>query len=493
MSHAPAPSGASKTDASSGPGAEDDATLGLAQATALVIGGVIGTGIFLLPATLAKYGTISILAFGLVSVGALLIAMIFGKLGARIPASGGPYAYARDAFGEFAGFLTAWSFWLTAWIGNAGIAVAWVGYVNYFLHWDSTLGKIVIALVGLTVPAMVNLSGVKNMGAFQLVTTVLKFVPLLFVAIVGLFFIESVNFGPFNAEGGSFIDALQTSAALVVFAYSGIEAVAIAAEKVRNPEKNVALASVYGTLACAAVYMLSTIAIMGTVPNAELQNSTAPFSDALNNMFGGSAWGGVMAAMAIISGVGALNGWTMLVAEMPYAAARDGMFPAAFQKMRNGVPYVGIMVGTALTVIVMAINYLWSEDAFETILLMATVTTVIPYMFSAAAQLFWLVTRERTVDRADLAKNMTIAIVGFAFTLWMVYGSGADAVLKSLIMLLLGIPVYIWVKASRNEYGPNEVMHDASGKAVGTIDSTTGMDAGKHPGEWPPPDGAART
>ncbi|MDI2132974.1 amino acid permease, partial [Yinghuangia seranimata] len=201
-------------------------------------------------------------------------------------------------------------------------------------------------------------------------------------------------------------------------------------------------------------YMLSTVAIMGNVPHDQLVDSTAPFSDALNNMFGGSAWGGVMAAMAIISGIGALNGWTMLVAEMPFAAARDGMFPKAFTKTRNGVPYVGIIVGTVLTIIVMAMNYLWSEDAFEDILLLATVTTVIPYMFSAAAQLFWLVTREKPVSRGSLARDLTVAIVGFAFTLWMVYGSGADAVLKSLILLLVGIPVYIWVKASRGEYGP---------------------------------------
>lgn len=464
MSHSAAPSGASPQAGPPG-GAEGrgepSGALGLPQATALVIGGVIGTGIFLLPATLAQYGTVSILAFGLVSIGALALAVVFGRLGRRIPASGGPYAYAREAFGEFPGFLNAWSFWITAWAGNAGIAVAWVGYVNYFLHWDSTLGKIVIALVGLWVPALVNLSGVKNMGAFQLVTTVLKFIPLLFVAIVGLFFIESVNFGPFNASGDDFMGALQTSAALVVFAYSGIEAVSIAAEKVQDPERNIGRASVYGTLACTGVYMLSTVAIFGTVPHDQLIGSEAPFSDALNNMFGGGGWGGVMAAMAIISGIGALNGWTMLCAEMPYAAARDGMFPVQFGRMsRRQVPAFGILVATVLTSVIAAVNYLWSEDAFETILLLATVTTVIPYLFSASAQLFWLVTKERAVSRRALAKDITIAIVGMAFSLWMVYGAGEDAVLKGLIMLLLGIPVYIWVKAARGEYGAREVTHE---------------------------------
>ncbi|MYW01208.1 amino acid permease [Streptomyces sp. SID3343] len=456
MSHAAAPqTPAPPQDPASASADHPEGTLGLSQATALVVGGVVGTGIFLLPATLAKYGTISILAFALVTVGALAIAVIFGKLGARIPAAGGPYAYAREAFGEFPGFLNAWSFWITAWAGNAGIAVAWVGYVNYFLHWDSTPGRIAIALVGLWVPALINLSGVKNMGAFQLVTTILKFVPLMFVAIVGLFFIEKANFGPFNASGDSFLGALQVSAALVVFAYSGIEGAAVASEKVKDPERNVGRASIYGTLACAAVYMLSTIAVMGNVAHGELVDSSAPFSDALNNMFGGGVWGGIMAAMAIVSGIGALNGWTMLCAEMPYAAAKDGMFPKPFATVsKAGVPGFGILVATILTSVVVAVNYVWSEDAFETILLLATVTTVVPYMFSASAQLFWLVTRERPVSRAALAKDVTIAIVGFLFTLWMVYGAGSDAVLKSLIMLLLGIPVYIWVKASRGEYGP---------------------------------------
>ncbi|WP_406281328.1 amino acid permease [Embleya sp. NBC_00896] len=449
-------------------GDEPAGRLGLPQATALVAGGVVGTGIFVLPATLAKYGTISVLALGLVTIGALAIAAIFGRLGARVPAAGGPYAHARDTFGEFPGFLSAWSFWITAWVGNAGIAVAWVGYVNYFLHWDSEVGKIAIALVGLWIPAAINLSGVGNMGRFQVVTTVLKFVPLMFVAVVGLFFVEGGNFGEFNPSGKSFLGALQVSAALVVFAYSGIEAASVAAEKVEDPERNIGRASLYGTLACAALYMLSTIAVMGNVPHGELVDSSAPFSDALNNMFGG-VWGGIMAAMAIVSGIGALNGWIMLCAEMPYAAAGDGMFPSRFAATsRSGVPAFGILVATILTSVVVAVNHLWSEDAFETILLLATVTTVIPYLFSASAQLSRLVTRERPVSRGALAKDLTIAVVGVVFALWMVYGAGAGAVLESLIMLLLGIPVYIRLKAVRGEFGPGG--KEAGGKEAGHVE-----------------------
>ncbi|MBG0816618.1 amino acid permease [Planomonospora sp. ID82291] len=443
--------------------AEGGARLGLSQATALVVGNIVGTGIFLLPASLAAFGTVSILAFGIVTLGALALAVVFGRLGRRIPASGGPYAYAREGFGEFPGFLNAWSFWITAWAGNAGIAFAWVGYVVYFadaafgLDWSSVPAQVVIGLTGLWIPALINLAGVTKMGLFQLVTTILKFAPLIFVAIVGLFFIQADNFGPFNATDGSWIGAISVSAALVLFAYSGVESVSIVAEKVKDPERNIGRASIYGTLACAVLYMLGTVAVFGTVPHEKLVESTAPFADAINAMFGGSAWGVVMAAFAIISGIGALNGWTLLVAEMPMAAARDGLFPKMFTRMRNGnVPWVGIIVGTALTSITFVLAFA-AENAFNTILLLAAFTTVVPYLFSAAAQLFWLATGERqAAARKGLAWNMTMAIVALLFSFWMIFGAGNDAVFQGTLMLLAGIPVYIWVKASRGEYGPRE-------------------------------------
>lgn len=429
--------------------------LSLSGAIALIVGNVIGTGIFLLPATLAQYGTISIVAFLVVTLGAVCLAMVFGRLGRRMPTAGGPYAYARQAFGEFAGFLSAWSFWITAWAGNAGIAVAWVGYVNYFLHWESTLGKLVIALVGIWVPALVNLTGVRNMGLFQMVTTVLKFVPLLFVGIIGLFFVKGANFGPFIAGGTNPVAAISLAGAVLLFIYSGIESVAIAAEKIVDPVRNVGRASVFGTLACAVVYLLGTVAVMGNVPQATLENSEAPFADAINNMFGGSIWGAVMAVIAIISGIGALNGWTMLVAEMPMASARDNLFPAFFTRTnRNGTLWAGIVVGSVLTSVVTAAAYFGAENVFESILLLATFTTVVPYMFSAGAQLFWLVTRQRAIDRTGLGRDVTVSVVALLFCFWMVYGSGETAVFLGTIMLLVGIPVFVWAKASRGRYGP---------------------------------------
>lgn len=161
----------------------EPAGLGLPQSTALVMGSIIGVGIFSLPYAIASYGPISLVAMGLATIGAVALALMFAVLSRRVTAAGGPYAYSRAAFGNGFGFSQAWLYWITAWAGNAAIAVGWVFYVQQFLNkGGSTIGSIAIALVGLWIPAIINLTGVRNMGVFQLWSTVLKFIPLALMA-----------------------------------------------------------------------------------------------------------------------------------------------------------------------------------------------------------------------------------------------------------------------------------------------------------------------
>ncbi|MGW4075327.1 APC family permease [Streptomyces asiaticus] len=433
------------------------APLGLPAASALVIGSIIGTGVFALPSALAPYGPISLVAFIAVTLGALALALTFGALSKRVPASGGPYVYAREAFGEFAGFLNAWSYWITAWAGNAAIVVAWVGYVEVFVNtghdkWISVL----LALVGLWIPAAINLTGVRNMGAFQVITTVLKFVPLIFMATVGLLFIDSHNFGPFNASGQSALGAISAAGAIALFSYLGLEAASVVAGRVREPERNVPRATVYGTLICAVIYILGTLAVFGTVSHGELGGSTAPFTDAANSIFGGSWAGDMVAVAAIISGIGALNGWTMLCAEMPYAAARDGLFPQAFARLRgeSGVPAFGIVASTVLASLITVFSYTRFDDVFTKIVLLSVLTAVIPYLFSAAAQLYWLLVRGRdSLSPRRLARDITVAALALVFSYWSIQGSGYQTVYYGLFVLLLGVPVYVWLKRGQDTFG----------------------------------------
>ena len=428
---------------------------GLTTATALIVGSIIGVGIFNLPTSLAGYGPITLVSMGLTTIGALALAVLFAGLSRRLPADGGPYAYARTGFGNTVGFFNAWSYWITAWAGNAAIAVGWVLYVEVFINkGHNRFYSVLLVLIGLWVPALVNLSGVKNMGSVQVITSVIKFIAVGFMAIVGLFFISSANYTPWNVSGESAIAAIGGGMAIALFSYLGVETAAVAAGKVRDPDRNIPRATIFGTLATAVVYMLSLTAVFGILPTHELANATAPFSDAANVIFGGTWAGKVMAVAVIISGLGALTGWTMICAEMPLAAAKDGLFPEPFKKMSpQGVPPFGIIASTALASIAMIINFLGSGGAtvFTTLVLMTGITAAIPYAFSALAQIKWRLVDHRELQTPRFVRDMIVAVTALVFSiLFIVYSRNTGhsfwvywaPFFMAGAALLLGIPVY---------------------------------------------------
>src|SRR5690349_12751699 len=252
-------------------GADGPHQFGLTAAIALIVGSIIGVGIFNLPTSLAAYGPITLVSMGLTTVGALALALLFASLSRRLPADGGPYAYARVAFGNKLGFANAWSYWITAWAGNAAIAVGWVLYVEEFVNTGHKRGfSILLVLAGLWIPAIINLSGLKNMGAVQVGTTILKFAAVLFMATVGLFFIHTANYTPWNVSGEGAIGAIGGGMAIALFSYLGIETAAVAAGKVKDPDRNIPKSTVLGTVATAVVYMLSLVAVFGILSTTQL-------------------------------------------------------------------------------------------------------------------------------------------------------------------------------------------------------------------------------
>ncbi|MFD3540697.1 amino acid permease [Streptomyces sp. NPDC058662] len=426
---------------------------GLPVATCLVMGNIIGGGIFLLPASVAPFGTISLVAFGVLTLGALALALVFGSLARRHPRTGGPYVYARAAFGDFAGFLAAWSYWITTWVSNAALAVAAVGYLRVLFPavGEHTWSMCLAALAVQWLPALANLAGTRCVGAVQLVSTVLKFAPLLLVAVGGLFFFDPANLGPFRATDQSAVGAVSASAAILLFSYLGVESAAVSAGEVRDPARNVGRATVLGTVGAAAVYLMGTLAVFGLVPHERLVDSQAPFTEAVDAMFGG-AWGGTLVACAaVVSMVGALNGWTLLSAQTPYAAARDGLFPAAFLTRRRGVPVVGVLVTTVLASALTVYNYTaGSEGVFEILVLVTTFTATVPYLLSAAAQVYFLLSgRPERVRRGRLVRDASLAGLAFAFSMWLVAGSGYAAVYQGLLFLFAGVLVHAVMAARR--------------------------------------------
>jgi APA family basic amino acid/polyamine antiporter len=244
-----------------------------------------------------------------------------------------------------------------------------------------------------------------------------------------------------------------------LFSYLGIETASVAAGRVRDPRRNVGRATVLGTIACAIVYILGTLVVFGTVAHGRLVVSTAPFTDSANAIFGGRWGGNAVAIAAIVSGIGALVGWTLIVAEMPQAAARDRLFPARFaRESKAGVPAFGIVTSTLLASALIVVSYTSFEKVFTTIVLLSVLTSVIPYLFSAATQSYWLATRRPRMNLSRLLRDGIVSAVALVFSFWTLAGSGYQAVYYGVFSVLLGIPVYIWMKSKRGEYGETRVI-----------------------------------
>jgi APA family basic amino acid/polyamine antiporter len=390
----------------------------------------------------------------------MLLAILFGQLTKRVPNSdGGLYAYTRHEFGDFAGYLVGWCYWIQAWAGNAAIVASWVFYVDALFGIDHPTGmeNWGIALLGLWIPAAINLAGVRQMAWFQNVTVVLKFVPLLFVGVVGWFFIDKANFGPFNASGGSLYSAIGIAAGVALFSFIGVEAAAVTARRVNNPRKNVLRASMIGTALSAILYVLVTAAVMGLVAHHTLVNTGSPFVNAFQHIFPNNAWAGkFIAALAVISGIGALNGWTLIVTETSRAIAQDDLFPRPFAWTdRKGTPWFGILVGTALPSLLMLWRYNTSAGltVFTYLVDLTVVTVAIPYFFSAIAQLTFLVSRRRRVQGWALARDLTVAGASVLFSMWVTFASGYQVVYQALVVLLAGLILYAFLNARRQRLG----------------------------------------
>jgi APA family basic amino acid/polyamine antiporter len=444
------------------------ATLGLTSATGLVVGSIVGTGVFTMPAVLAGAGTMGILVLAVVAVGAMLLAVLFGQLSKRVPSSdGGLYAYSRHEFGDFAGFLVGWCYWIQAWAGNAAIVASWVFYVDalFGLNNPSGMTNWGIALVGLWVPAIVNLAGVRQMAWFQNVTVILKFLPLLFVGVVGWFFVHSSNFGAFNASGGSLYSGIGIAAGVALFSFIGVEAAAMTAKRVKEPLKNVGRASLIGTALSAVLYVLVTAAVMGLVAQHTLVHTGSPFVNAFQTIFPHEAWAPkFIAAVAVISGIGALNGWTLIITETSRAIAKDGLFPKPFLWAdRNDTAWFGIVVGAVLPSILMLWRYDTSSGLtiFTYLVDLTVVTVAIPYFFSAIAQLTYLASgQRRRVHGWLLARDLSVAGTSVLFSMWVTFAAGYQVVYQALVVILAGLVLYAILNARRQDHGDVDIPLD---------------------------------
>ncbi len=422
--------------------------LGIWMSTSLVIGNMIGGGIFLMPSTLAEYGGISILGWLVSAVGALLLAVIFSKLSRLVTGkSGGPYAYARAGFGDYVGFLVAWGYWIAVWVAMAALAIAFVSAMSIFFPVLKEKPWIAVSL-GLGAVwflTWINSRGVRTSGKLQVVTTLLKIIPILLIILGGFFFFEPDNFIPFNASEDSAISAIAITGTLTLYAFLGLESASVPSDNVKEPEKTIPRATMLGTVFTTALYILSTVAIMGLIPLETLAKSPAPFADAMKIMTGDTG-SYIVAGGVAMSAFGALNGWILIQSQVARAISRDGLFPGIFKREnRQGTPVWGLVIGSLLASILMLMNY--SEglvDQFKFVILLSTICTLVPYLFAVAA--FVSISLEKRLQSKQRIRVYVLGGLAFAFSLWAVYGAGEKAVFLGFILLMLGTPFYVWLK-----------------------------------------------
>jgi APA family basic amino acid/polyamine antiporter len=427
--------------------------IGFWTCLALVIGNTIGSGIFLIPAALAPFGWNALYGWGLTIGGALCLAYVFANLARLMPEAGGPYDYIASAFGPMAGFFVMWSYWISQWVTNAAIAIGLVSYMSPFapkFFARPSVGPL-IAIGFVILMTSIAIRGVRASGAIQITTTVLKMLPLVAVIIAVLWVLgggSSAAATPANiAPAPVALPAIAGALALTLWPMQGFESGTVPAGRVIDPGRTIARATLIGTFLVGVLYILVTMAVFLLLPSDVAAKSSAPLADLVDHVWGSGA-GKLVAGFALISAIGALNGWVFLQAEVQMVLAERGVFPKIFAQVNKaGMPIYAHLLGCALAVALIAMNLSSGMlQIYTFIILLATVATLVLYLAGALTMLA-LIKRGRAKGAAITAT----ATLGAIYALWTFYGAGGEATAWGAGLLATGIPVYFLMKRAKTQ------------------------------------------
>ena len=418
----------------------------LKESISLVVGNMIGAGIFMLPVSLSVYGSISIFGWLISGFMALILANIFKRLSIKYPGESGPFYYTEKSFGEFVGFFVIWGYWISILLVNASLAIAITSYSTIFISdLENTKFSLPFAITIIFFIGFLNLRGIKKVGKFQFITSILKVLPLLLTIFISFFVFDLSNFTPINISQETNLEAITITTALTFFAFLGIESATIPADKIKNPEKNIPKATIIGTTLTLFIYLFSSIAIFGIMNPSDIAVSNAPYADAIGIVLGD--YGKIIIAIfAIISGVGCLNGWTLLQIEIPKNLSEKRLLGIFFSETNSkGVPYKGVIASTIIVCVLIGINY--SKDLsnlFTYLILTSTFCTLILYFFISLSEI--IIVFQKKKNFSSNYKSLLSGITAFMFSIWIIVGVGYESIISGVILLSLSLPIYIYQK-----------------------------------------------
>jgi APA family basic amino acid/polyamine antiporter len=427
---------------------KDKKPLGFWMSTALIVGNVIGMGIFLLPVSLAPYGINAFAGWTATVTGCLFVAYTFAQLARSLPDEDGPYGYTRRAFGNGVAFFTMWCYWVSVWVTNAALAIGVVGYLVALVPPLAKVPLPVIALALIWFFVLINLRGARTSGRVQLISVALKLMPM--AAVIALGAVALAGGQPIAGNMAAMplsLDATAAAGTIALFTVLGVECATIPAGKIVRPEITIPRATIAGTAIIAVVYVGVSAAPLLLLPHAELAQSAAPFA-ALFDRYWGSGWGQWLSAFIVISGLGCLNGWTLVAGELTASLAANGTFPEALQTQnRRGAPARALLLVGVLASAMVAMSYTRTlADAFTFLTVMVTAASLPLYLVGGFA-LIRLWRRGVVKPSRGNATGLLIGATGTViFSIWGFYGCGQESFLWACGLGALSLPLFWYAR-----------------------------------------------
>jgi APA family basic amino acid/polyamine antiporter len=422
--------------------------LGLGMATALVVGNTIGMGIFMQPAALAPFGLNALTGWAAVIVGCICLAVTFSALARKLPQADGPFGYVRSTLSEAVAFPALWSYWISCWVTNAVLSIAVVGYFITVFPAAAAVPPAVLAVAFMWIFVGVNLLGIKSGGRVQVVTTLLKIAPLVLVLVVGAISILSspATYAPNLPTTPLTAQLSMGAAAVALYSMLGFESAAVAAGRVKDPERTIPRATLIGTLLVAVFYVAIVAIGMLVVPQATLASSDAPFVTIVDHLLGAGN-GRWVSLFVVISGLGCLNGWTLLASELTRTLASHGLLPQVLgDSNRFGAPWASLLLTGALATFVGLMNFSASLVGAFTKLSLIVSAANLPLYVCCSLALFLMLRR----SPAGLSPALWLAgLGGLAFAAFAFFGVGWEPFVWALVLCSLGVPIYYRMRGRR--------------------------------------------
>lgn len=409
---------------------------------ALVTGSQIGSGIFMLPASLAPFGILSLAGWLISGIGAVMLALVFAALCARFPRTGGPHAYIQETFGSSAAFFTGWTYWVISWVSTTAVITASVGYLSPLLGDVPASVQLGLEIFLLIVITAINFKGVQTAGRVEFFLTALKMIPLVLVPFIALFFFNANNFTPISISvEQDFSSILKTVTLLTLWGFIGLESGTTPAESVDNPSKTIPRAIVLGTLFVAILYFFNSFGIMGVLSGDVLMASKAPYADAARFMFAGN-WHLIISLIAAIVCIGTLNAWILASGQIALGLSQDNLMPAIFgNKNRHGAPFWALLISAiGIIPLLFLTQHETLAKQINMIIDFSVTCFLFVYAFCAIAHLkiLW----------KNKEKNgwwpwcYTLAALGFCG--WIISATPFKTLIVASTFVISGIPVFIY-------------------------------------------------